>query len=86
MADERDDRSGDLRRDQAPDRGADVGKTSGGGSLGHDQPKDVAEQTPIRNTPRSRGDEDADRQGRRDDAPARDPVMPSNDETLNTKI
>jgi hypothetical protein len=29
----------------------DAGRTSGGGSLGHKQPRDVAEQTYIRNQP-----------------------------------
>lgn len=50
--------------DKAP---TDAGRTSGGGSLGHDQPDEVRRDTPIRNA---------------DD----DPVMPSNDQTLNTKI
>ena len=57
----------------------DAGRTSGGGSLGHDQPRDAADPAPIRN--------DA---GRRDDTggvhEVDDPVMPSNDSTLNTKI
>jgi hypothetical protein len=58
-------------------RGEDVGRTSGGGSLGHDQPEDVADQTPIRNQshvpPKSRQN-------------ATDPVMPSDDAAANTKI
>ena len=68
------------------DAPSDAGRTSGGGSLGHDQPDDVADQTPIRNQPRgreetpSRNENDAPR---RDD---RDPVMPADDSTLNTKI
>jgi hypothetical protein len=45
----------------------DAGRTSGGGSLGHDQPADVEEQTHTRNK-------------------ARDPVMPDDGSTLNTKI
>ena len=57
-------------------RNDDVGRTSGGGNLGHKPTRDVAEQTPIKN------------QGEDRDAaePESDPVMPSNDSTLNTKI
>ena len=55
----------------------DAGKTSGGGSLGHDQPKDVADQTNIRNQAGRRADT-----GRQAD----DPVLPSDDATLPTKI
>jgi hypothetical protein len=66
--------------DRKPDHNAgkprDAGKTSGGGSLGHDQPKDVAEQTDIRNDAGHR--EDTGRQ--------KDPVMPDDESTLNTKI
>ncbi len=73
--------------DRGPDRGAtrnvgeprDAGKTSGGGSLGHDQPKDVADQTNIRNQAGRREDT-----GRQKDHT--DPVMPDDDATLNTKI
>ena len=54
----------------------DAGKTSGGGSLGHDQPEDVARQTNIRNQSGRRGNT-----GRQDD-----PVMPADDATLKTKI
>lgn len=57
----------------------DVGKTSGGGSLGHDQPVDVADQTPIRN-------QAVERPKQHRDATDEDPVMPSDDSTLNTKI
>ena len=40
------------RPDARPDDGRrDVGRTSGGGSLGHKQPQDVAEETNIRNQP-----------------------------------
>ena len=60
----------------------DAGKTSGGGNLGHDQPQDVAEQTPIRNHPSSPDDARA----RRRDEGDSDPVMPSDDSTLRTKI
>ena len=62
------------------DKPTDAGKTSGGGSLGHDQPEDVADQTPIRNHPPSRPDEVA---LRRDNSA---PVMPADDSSLNTKI
>ena len=67
-----------AHRDLDPDAEAprDAGKTSGGGSLGHDQPKDVADQTNIRNQAGRR--EDTGRQ--------KDPVMPDDDATLNTKI
>jgi hypothetical protein len=61
------------------DQPRDVGKTSGGGSLGHDQPRDVAEETPIRN-------QATERPKQRRDATDRDPVMPSDDSALNTKI
>ena len=63
----------DQQRDpQRPDRSAptDVGRTSGGGSLGHEQPPDVEEQTNTRNNTGSR----------------RDPVMPADDATLKTRI
>jgi hypothetical protein len=49
---------------------ADAGRTSGGGSLGHDQPDKVRRDLPIRN---ATGDE-------------HDPVMPHDDATLKTKI
>ncbi len=58
--------------------GTDAGKTSGGGNLGHDQPHDVAEETPIRNQANERPKE-------RKDA-TDDPVMPADDSTLRTKI
>lgn len=66
------------------DKGHDAGRTSGGGNLGHDQPPDVSEQTDIRNATKRRPDSSAkDREaGRRPS----DPVMPENDDTLNTKI
>jgi len=44
--------------DRAPASNApptDAGKTSGGGSLGHDQPDDVADEAPIRNQGGHRG-------------------------------
>jgi hypothetical protein len=49
----------------------DVGRTTGGGSLGHDQPEKVKRDTPVRNN--ATGSE-------------RDPVMPADDATLKTKI
>jgi hypothetical protein len=57
----------------------DAGKTSGGGNLGHDQPVDVAEETPIRN-------QATERPKQHQDAADRDPVMPSDDSALRTKI
>jgi hypothetical protein len=64
------------------DRGVtDDGHTAGGGSLGHDQPDKVRRETPTRNATE------------REDAPdynatetPADPVMPSDDATLKTKI
>jgi len=46
-----------------------VGNTSGGGSLGHDQSEDLGSDTDVRNA-----------------ASDSDPVMPSDDSSLNTKI
>ena len=34
---------------------ADAGKTSGGGSLGHDQPEDVSRASKVRNDPGNSG-------------------------------
>lgn len=44
-------------RDRKPGSGqpTDAGKTSGGGSSGHDQPDDVNQQTEIRNQKRATG-------------------------------
>jgi hypothetical protein len=64
--------------------GHDVGRTSGGGNLGHDQPQDVAEQTDIRTDTKRRRDSSArDRQAGR---LSEDPVMPEGDATLKTRI
>lgn len=52
-------------------RDRDVGRTSGGGSLGHDQPDEVKRDAPPRNN--ATGSD-------------RDPVMPEDDATLKTKI
>ena len=66
------------------DTGHDAGRTSGGGNLGHDQPPDVSEQTDMRNATKRRPDSSAkDREAGRVTS---DPVMPEDDETLNTKI
>jgi len=66
------------------DTGHDAGRTSGGGNLGHDQPPDVSEQTEMRNATKRRPDSSAkDREAGRVTS---DPVMPEDDETLNTKI
>ena len=62
------------------DNPRDVGRTSGGGSLGHDQPSNVAEETPIRNQANERPKQ------HRDATDPDDPVMPADDSTLNTKI
>jgi hypothetical protein len=65
-------------------QGQDAGRTSGGGNLGHDQPRDVSESTDVRNATERRPDSSGkDRQAGRLSS---DPVMPEDDETLNTKI
>ena len=70
------DRAIDRESTRTSGQPRDAGRTSGGGSLGHDQPKDVADQTNIRN-----------QSGRREDTGRqKDPVMPDDDATLNTKI
>ena len=44
----------EKEQEQVPPRGEakheDAGRTSGGGSLGHDQPDDVRREAPIRNS------------------------------------
>jgi hypothetical protein len=48
------DSRGRDEKDTTPrDRGSagDAGRTSGGGSQGHKQPRDVADEAPIRNNP-----------------------------------
>ena len=52
----------------------DVGRTSGGGSLGHDQPEKVKDAADLRNVPHN------------NTGSRRDPVMPEDDATLKTKI
>ena len=65
---------------------SDAGRTSGGGNLGHDQPDDVVRETPIRNDPRAREEAPPrDEKDARRDA-NRDPVMPADDPSLNTKL
>jgi hypothetical protein len=61
----------DNFRDQPEGDLDDAGRTSGGGSLGHDQPKKVKREAPPRNN--ATGSD-------------RDPVMPQDDATLKTKI
>jgi hypothetical protein len=53
-------REGD-RQGSGHSQPTDAGKTSGGGSSGHDQPDDVNAQTEIRNQKRSTGDTGAQR-------------------------
>jgi hypothetical protein len=59
----------------------DDGHTGGGGSLGHDQPEKVRRETPTRNTT-----DREDTPDRNATAWSSDPVMPSDDATLKTKI
>jgi hypothetical protein len=62
-------------RGRERDRGvSDTGHTAGGGSLGHDQPDKVRRETPTRNAVGNATGSDSD------------PVMPSDDATLKTKI
>lgn len=49
----------------------DAGKTSGGGSLGHDQPDDVERQTNVRN----RGGDSRERMGTQTSAPEPPPEL-----------
>jgi hypothetical protein len=59
----------------------DVGRTSGGGSLGHEQPRSVEAETNTRNNTGGRPDDAAMPTGSEDD-----PVMPADDATLKTRI
>jgi hypothetical protein len=59
-----------VRPDDERNRPADAGRTSGGGSSGHDQPEPVKREKPARNAT-----------GSKDDL-----VMPADDATLKTKI
>jgi hypothetical protein len=65
-------------------QGRDAGRTSGGGNLGHEQPRDVEEETDVRNSTNRPPDSSAkDRQAGR---LPEDPVMPEDDATLKTRI
>ena len=64
-------RDRDPNSEHPTERPDDAGKTTGGGSLGHDQPEPVKRETPLRNN--ATGSD-------------RDPVMPADDATLKTKI
>jgi hypothetical protein len=73
----------ETRRRDA-DRGVkDDGHTSGGGSLGHDQPADVRRDTPLRNAKEREAKRPSGKNATGTDA---DPVMPQDDATLKTKI
>jgi len=50
----------------------DVGRTSGGGSLGHVQPERVEREGPLRNNAETRDDDE--------------PTLPSKDSSLKTKL
>jgi hypothetical protein len=50
----------------------DAGRTSGGGSLGHNQPERVEREAPLRNNAEHRDDQE--------------PALPADDATLKTKI
>ena len=76
-------------RDEKP---RDVGRTMGGGSLGHAPPDDVSDQADLRNNPpdassdaerllRNRPDRERNATGSEED-----PVMPADDATQKTKI
>ena len=60
--------------DQHGERGnvSDVGRTSGGGSLGHVQPERVEREAPLRNNADTRENDE--------------PTMPSKESSLKTKI
>jgi len=59
---------------EGQDRGSvtDVGRTSGGGSLGHVQPDKVEREAPLRNNADTRESDE--------------PTLPSKESSLNTKI
>jgi hypothetical protein len=69
----------DVTNDSPDGSVIDDGHTSGGGSLGHDQPEIVEHDTPTRNATDSE-------ETRNTTGSESDPVMPSDDATLNTKI
>lgn len=97
MADRRTDR--DDVRDAGPshqrEKPTDVGRTMGGGSLGHAPAEDVSSQTGLRNNPPGASpgvDRLRKQHGGREGNPGvatgseDDPVMPEDDATLKTKI
>lgn len=82
-------------RPQPGEKPTDVGRTMGGGSLGHAPAEDVAAEGEIRNNPPAADADDerlrrdhGERERNAADAerPATDPVMPPGRATLNTKI
>jgi hypothetical protein len=76
----------DDPRGTAPRPGAsDDGHTSGGGSLGHDQPGKVQGDAPTRNAP-PRENTPPGTGGRNATGSESDPVMPRDDAALKTKI
>ena len=66
---ERNHRAGSARDARG---GADAGRGSGRGKLGHVQPDTVEDQAPLRNSAAKRKSDE--------------PTLPSNDASLNTKI
>ena len=63
------------RKQETPDRDSaarDVGRTSGGGSLGHVQPDKVTREAPLRNNAEERESDE--------------PALPANDPTVKVKI
>ena len=81
------------RRERRP---TDVGRTMGGGSLGHAPAEDVSAEAGLRNNPPGassdterlrRGHDDRERHGERNaTGSGEDPAMPADDATLKTKI
>ena len=61
-----------TNRDPQDHDNRDVGRTSGGGSLGHVQPDKVTREAPLRNNAEKRKSDE--------------PTLPSNDATVRTKI
>jgi hypothetical protein len=62
----------DRERTESPSPPRDVGRTSGGGSLGHVQPDDVQREAPLRNNAEERETDE--------------PTLPSKDATLRTEM
>ncbi len=86
-ATDRDDARGPGTRGPRTDAPTDVGRTMGGGSLGHAPAADVEADAPLRNNP---PDASPDAGERRNDHGASerggDPVMPDDGAALKTKI